>query len=343
MNKKVFVTGATGHLGQTLCPLLIANGYQVLAGVRKRVGDSRAARLAAIGAKLVELDVLKPALLKDNLADVDCVFHLAAIYQFAGNHTHQQIKKTAINGTLNVLAATKSAGVTNVIMTSSTVAVGSNAPAGRQLNESNWNTTTHEPYAIAKTVAELEAYKYCEVNDIKLNTICPAAIIGPNFENHTPTTLPVELALTGKLKAIPPLAFSFVDVRDVAKAHLLAYEKSSVSGRYIASSHYKTMTQMVDTIRLIAPDIQTPRLNLPKAILPALPFIDAMSNKILGTPRFATKEFVKEFGYGEAKFSNKKLSDQLGWQPRSFEESMEDTINWIITKNKQIALQPQYS
>ncbi len=339
MSQKVLVTGATGHLGQTLCRLLIDNGYEVIAGVRKKTGDVRASRLMAMGAELLELDVLQPKLLQNCLQGIQGIFHLAAVYQFAGNYSSQMIKDTAINGTLNVLTAAKNAGVAHVVMTSSTVAVGSDTVNGNQLDESNWNTNTHEPYAIAKTYAELEAFKFSEQHDLQINTICPAAIIGPNFENHTPTTLPIELAMTGGLKAIPPLSFSFVDVRDVALAHLLAYEKSSKSSRYIASGNFKTMAEMVDAIKNIDPDLKTPNFLLPKLLLPLVPQLDWLSNALFGTPRFATRDFINEFGNTEPRFSTEKIERDLNWSARPFEQSIEDTVNWI--KKKQNSVKPQ--
>lgn len=326
MSASVLITGATGHLGQVLTRLLVSQGYKVVAGVRCLSGDRRVDVLRELGVEIAEVDILKPESLHTAMAGIDGVFHLAAVYSFTS--ANDTLRMTAVEGTLNVLRAARAAGVTRVVMTSSTTAVGSHAAGGHALDESHWNHNTLEPYARAKTEAEWSALMFAKQQQMTLATIVPAAIIGPGFWIHTPSTQPLDLALKGDLKVIPPLEFSFVDVRDVAQAHLLAFEQKA-EGRFIVSGEYCSMSELMRQVKQAEPKAKTPSISLPKVFLPLLPFLDYLSNILWRTPRFATPAFVREFGGKEPRFSSAKIQQQLGWQPRPFSESVRDTLVWI--------------
>ena len=127
-------------------------------------------------------------------------------------------------------------GVEKVIFTSSTAAVGKEALDGGALTEEDWNDGSDQPYAYAKTEAERRAWKYAEENQLKLVVINPTAVIGPNFYRHTPTTMMFRNVMGGKFPLIPPVIFGYVDVRDVAMGHVLAYENDNANGRHILLS-----------------------------------------------------------------------------------------------------------
>ena len=48
--------------------------------------------------------------------------------------------------------------------------------------------------------------------------------------------------------------WSFVDVRDVVDALLLAYEKPEASGRYICASHTVKLRDLVDMLKSMYPN-----------------------------------------------------------------------------------------
>ncbi|MBL8613027.1 MAG: NAD(P)H-binding protein, partial [Myxococcales bacterium] len=68
---------ATGHIGSTLCRALSEAGVAVRALVRP---SSDRSALEALGAEIVEGDVLDPGSLRRGAAGVDAVFHLAAVF-----------------------------------------------------------------------------------------------------------------------------------------------------------------------------------------------------------------------------------------------------------------------
>ncbi len=57
--------------------------------------------------------------------------------------------------------------------------------------------------------------------------------------------------------------------------------------------------------------------------------LDWLGNKLTGTPRFATREFMAEYGGRALNCTSKKIRRDLGWAPMEFAASLHDTLTWI--------------
>ncbi|HEY5058969.1 MAG TPA: complex I NDUFA9 subunit family protein [Gaiellaceae bacterium] len=107
----VLVTGGTGFIGPHVVHALRVRELPVRALVRDR---SRAPHLAAWGAELVEGDVTDPASLRAACAGVDAVVHLVSIIK----GSRADFERVMVEGTRNVVAAAKEAGVRRFVLTS---------------------------------------------------------------------------------------------------------------------------------------------------------------------------------------------------------------------------------
>ena len=328
--RTVLVTGANGHVCYNVAKLLRSKGYNVRASVRDLSNPKKTSHLRALGVELVEADIMKPETLTGAVAGVDGVFQIAAVYRIWAPDPENDIIAPGVTGGLNVLRAAKEAGVKRVVLTSSCAAVGSDATEANPLTENDWNDAATSPYYVAKTRGEREAWKFAKETGLDLVTINPCAIIGPGFYRHTPSTETFELLLRGKLPAVPPIAFSFVDVRDVASAHVLAYENPQAKGRYItAAAHYRMMDLMKYIKEEIDPDVKVPKFELPKAAIPVISSLDWLANKVARTPRQLPKDLADEMIGKTQIVSSEKIRRELGWQPLPFEQSLKDTLDWI--------------
>lgn len=118
-------------------------------------------------------------------------------------------------------------------------------------SESDWNPNTYEDglkndkavsYRVSKTIAERSAWKFVEDEKptFDLVTICPPLVFGPIAQHlnslsdiNTSNGRFLEL-VQGKWKSeiLPSIGVNlWVDVRDVAVAHVAAFEKADAGGK----------------------------------------------------------------------------------------------------------------
>lgn len=326
---KIVVTGANGHLGSTIVEQLVEAGYNVRATVRNKNDPFKTQRLKKLGVEIVEANLLNLDSLVTAFGGCDGLFQVAAGYKMDSKDPERDIIRPAIEGTKNALLAAKQAGIKKIIYTSSVAAVGTSKD-GNALDESQWNDNAVENYTISKNKAERLAWQLAEQHKLNLVTILPCTIIGPNFKTHTPSTFLFQKIADGNLPIIPPINMSFVDVRDVAAAHISAYENDHAHGRYIVSEGEYMMKDIIAKFKQIDPMLKLPNMVAPKFIVPLLPLFDWLEHKFTGSMRVLTRALAKEYmGEYQQIVTAKKAMDELDWKPRAIEITLKDSLEWI--------------
>jgi len=331
---KVLVTGANGHVGYNLCQALAArDGYSVRASVRSLADPAKTTPLRAIGGiELAELNVRDATQFDAALEGVELLFHVAAAYTVVprdASHV-QEIMRDSVEGVEVALAAAARAGVKKVVLTSSVVALPLRRPGEPPATESDWASDLRMPYVRAKTEAERAAWRLAEKLKLNLATVLPGGVGGPGFQRRTPTLDLLEGIMLGNMRfGAPKLNFTYVDVRDVAEAHILAAERGA--GRYIASNDESpTLTKFSHTMHEIDPAVPAAPLRLPEFVNPLLPLVDRMNAWLLGAPRFATTEGVAMLGGLEYRVSSERAKSELGWAPKyTLRASLAETMRAI--------------
>ena len=112
--RRAFVTGAAGVLGSRLVSRLIGAGFKVRGLVLP--GDPQRARLAQLGCEIWEGDIRDATSLRGACADVDIVYHLAAIIISYDPRAFTEIN---LEGTRNVVAEAEASGAKHFIYVSS--------------------------------------------------------------------------------------------------------------------------------------------------------------------------------------------------------------------------------
>ncbi|XVE81511.1 hypothetical protein DITRI_Ditri15bG0070400 [Diplodiscus trichospermus] len=303
---KVCVTGAGGYLGSWIVKLLLSNNYAVHGTVRLP-GDAKYAHLnqlekASDNLKLFKADVLDYDSLSSAIAGCTGVFHVASpVPSTTVPNPQVELLEPAVKGTLNVLKACLDANVKRVVVVSSGAAVSLNPkwPAGQVKDETCWSdkeycAATKNWYCLSKTEAEFEAFEFAKRTGLDVVTVCPTLILGPLLQ---PTVNSSSLVLIKLLKegydSLENKRRAIVDVRDIAQALLLVYEKPEGEGRYICTAHSIKASDLVDKLRSIFPHYNYP------------------------------KSFIE--GGKEDMLSSEKLQ-KLGWSHRPLEETLVDSI-----------------
>ncbi len=241
--KHVFITGASGFIAKHILRELFEKGYTVRASVRS---EKRKAELQQLfpdeNLEIAFLDLNKDEGWSEAMHGCDVLMHTASPFPMGEPRNRDELIRPAVDGTLRALRAAKAAGITRVVLTSSSAAIYKDAskPKDAPSDEQNW-TTPDSPsvsaYEASKTLAERAAWDFVSKNpEIELTTINPGAVFGSPMDQRFGTSLElVEQLMTGKLPMAPPLDLVTVDVRDVAMMHVAAIELDAAKGQRFAA------------------------------------------------------------------------------------------------------------
>jgi dihydroflavonol-4-reductase len=331
-SRPVLVTGANGHLGYNLARALTERGYRVRGGVRDPADEVKTAPLRALGIEPVAAELLDRGALEKAVDGVQGVFHTAAVVQMWARDPEEEIVRPTVEGLRNVLDVAARRDVRRVVVTSSIAAVGIDSTPENPLTEAQWNEAPATPYTRAKTLAEKLAWSHAAQSGLDVVAVVPATIIGPGFHRHTPVTRLFELVLRGWLPFGLPTATSYVDARDVAQAKIAAFEFPHARGRYIVSGAYLPLAELVALVADYVPGTRKPWFVLPPRLLPPLIGADWLVSKLFGVPRQLTSEMFDEFANKRTICSSARAERDLGWRPRTIEESVAATVDWIRSR-----------
>nr|XP_011469510.1 PREDICTED: cinnamoyl-CoA reductase 1-like [Fragaria vesca subsp. vesca] len=318
--KVVCVTGASGFIASWLVKLLLQRGYTVKATVRNPNDQKKTEHLLSLDGAKERLHLFKADLLDEGSFDsvvdgCECVFHKPSPETpviVPATDPQAELIDPALKGTLNVLGScVKISSVKRVVITSSMAAVAYNGKhlADDVTIDESWFSDpafcekTKLWYQLSKTLAEEAAWKFAKEKGIDVITINPGWVIGPLLQPTLNFSVEPVLKLVNGTEKFLNTTHRFVDVRDVANAHILAFENPSASGRYCLVGSIKHCSEVVKMLHDISPD-----LNLPNKCADDKPF----------TPTYQV---------------SKERAQSLGVKYTPLEVTLEDTVESLKDKN----------
>ncbi len=244
---RVFVTGGgRGFVGGHLVQALEEAGHDVArewADLRDRAGLEQAMR------------------------GCDAVVHVAALYSY--DAPHAEMEAINVRGTENVIAACGAAGVRRLVHTST---AGTCGPVpGRAATEDDEPPSWELAVPYKRTKLEAERLVLAAAAD-GLEALCvnPTTPIGEGDDVPTPTGRMVCGIASGRYRAtLRSGGLNLVDVRDVARGHVLALERGRPGERYLLGGVNLTLAEVFALIARAA-GRRPPRVRLPYAAAQAL-------------------------------------------------------------------------
>ncbi len=314
---KTLVTGGTGFLGSHVVRVLAKRGDDVRLLVRR---GSTVDHLSEIEFERAGGDVTDRRSVRKALDGVQRVFHLAGTTSMRSG-SRDAVFELNVKGTRVVMEEALAAGVERVVHTSSVAAVGP-ARARGTADESQPFRAGHLgiAYANSKHEAEVEALRL-GAHGLPVVIVNPSFVLGPDDPKGTSMGL-VRRFLLGRIPVYVDGGINIVDVRDVARGHLLADEKGEVGERYILSGRNFTFDRLfADFARLSG------REQLPVK-LPGRPTALAVEMMIrAGVQLPVSPEEVRSATLWWT-YRNTKARRELGFAPRPHEETLEDAVRW---------------
>jgi len=333
----VVVTGASGFIASHIVEQLLAAGYDVRGTVRRPGDAERYAYLrelpgAAERLQLIQADLLEPGVFDEAVEGCVGVLHTASPYAVDVADPQRDLVDPALEGTRNVLGAVAEASsVQRVVLTSSLAAISDEPDPDHTFTEADWNersTLTRNPYYLSKTLAEREAWKLAESQDrYDLVVINPYMTIGPSHGPGMNTSNGVlKSILEGDYPGIMALSWGFVDVRDIAAAHLRALEVPEAAGRHICASEVVDMHEVVRILEEAGYDegFSLPSWDLSGGLATALVKLFSYAQPA-GVGSYLRTHLGKDM-----RWSNRKAREELGVTFRPAKESILAAVSDMI-------------
>ncbi|KAG0600372.1 hypothetical protein M758_11G028400 [Ceratodon purpureus] len=282
--KTVCVTGATGFIASWIVKMLLERGYTVRGTIRNPEKAKYLMQFPGANERLqlLQADLLTPGSFDSVVQGCDGVFHTASPvipYDQEDVDPETQLLDPAIKGTVNVLeSCAKAKGLKRVVLTSSigAVAYTPHRVPGAVLDESSWSDIDHNRdnklwYVLSKTLAEKAAWDLAKQQDLDMVVVNPSGVFGPVLNDSLSMSNELLLnILNGKSKVIPNWVIGQVGVKDVAMAHILAYEHPEAEGRYICSERVAHFSELFSLLAKLYPEyhIEAKQDNGPPRLAP---------------------------------------------------------------------------
>jgi len=321
--KTAVVTGGSGHLGGNLVRTLLDRGYRVRAVVHR---DRRA--LEGLDVEHVTGDVRDRDVMCQALDGADVVFHLAGIVSLFSQDA--RLFETNVLGTRSVVDAAIECKVPRFVHYSSVHAL---ADRGGVVDE-DAPLALDDPkmsYDRAKALSEQEVLKGVE-RGLDAVMVNPTAVLGPHDYKMSQLGLVLVAMCKGWMPALIEGGFNWVDARDVADGAIRAAQTGRTGEHYLLAGQWASVR---DLAALVSKQCgkKVPRFDAPNWLVWGFSIPAEYGAKWTGTRPLVTRYMLTTLK-GHRYVSHQKAAQELGYAPRSLEDTVRDTLDWYRKAEK---------
>lgn len=277
---KIFVTGGTGFIGKHTLNLLSGTSHQLKVLVRKHSDTTFLNKYE--NAVPVEGDLTDKNSLLRAVKDCNYTINIAGHYTFwePDNKIYREVN---VNGTRNVMEASLESGIVKVVHVS-TAGVFGRPPVNPFTEDTKICSNQVSKYFKTKYEGDCAAWDLYEKKNLPLVVIYPSCVLGAGDTKASSDY--IQNMINRKLPAtvFARRTFSFVHVKDVAKAIISALEKEgNIGQKYIVSACSYTWKEINEMIRSIS-GIKLPWIEMPETITMLNAYLLTGVSKLFGSP-----------------------------------------------------------
>lgn len=320
---RTVITGVSGLLGGNLAIELLRQGHAVRATRRAstRVEHLQGHDIDWVDAELGDAEALARA-----FDGADAVFHCAAQVSVKRTVTPGLVAAN-VDGTRHVLAAMRGAG--RLIHCSSVVAVGAMEGDAPCTEAARWNLAEHgldDGYSVTKRDAEALVRAAAQAGQDAV-IVNPCFMFGPYDARPSSGKLIVDV-VRGKAPGWTPGFNNFVDVRDVARGMILAWERGAAGERYILGGENMCYRDIMARIAAIA-GVRAPTWRVPRWIAGLLGRVGDVKEALTGREPLINSVTIR-YGFCPLfQFSSEKARARLGYAPGPIDPAIADALAWF--------------
>ena len=322
----MLVTGATGVVGSNLVRALLKASYKVRVLIRP-TSDLRG--LQDLDIQLCEGDVLKPASLIAAVKGCSLVFHAAAVFAYWGS-SPEDLKELAVSGTRNVLEAARRAGVQRVIVTSSSVVLGSRATPHELDETAQFEDQDSSAYTLSKVSQEKTVLEMGIDLGLDVVSVCPTLAVGSFDYRLSPSNAVIVNYLNDPFRSTFLGGCNIVSARDVATGHILAAERGIGGHRYILGSQNLTWPETHSLISELSGTFGPSVVLNHTASFLAAAAAEASARFARIKPivtRDEAKMSARFYWYSHARIA------KMGYKPMAARQALAEAIAWVHARS----------
>lgn len=314
---RVLLTGASGFIGGHVLDALVSAGYPVRALVRP---GSRW-RLPE-GVELLTGDVRRSGDLARGMEGCRWLVHVAATYSFSPRR-RGEMHDVNVRGTASLLEAARIAGVERAVVTSSSSTVGPARNGCLATEADHVEPEGHSAYHASK----IEQERVALAARLPVVLVLPTAPIGARDRVPTPTGRMVLDVTRGRVPGVVSGGgINFVDVVDVARAHVAALERGGDRERYIVGGVNLGLDEAFALIAAAA-GRRPPRLPIPYVAAFAAGAVDELRCRVTGAEPAVPLEGVRMARH-RMWVDSSRARNELGIAQSPIEPAIEAAVRW---------------
>jgi dihydroflavonol-4-reductase len=266
-----------------------------------------------------------PAVLRA-MEKADVVFHCAADYRLHAPN-RDDLYRTNVEGTDNVMRAASELGVRRVVHTSSVATL---APLAGGVADERRRAALSDavgPYKRTKLLAE-RLVEVWAARGLPVVIVNPSTPVGEGDVRPTPTGQLIVDFLNRRMPAYVDTGLNVVDVRDVAEGHVLAAERGRPGESYILGNANLTLKQILELVgRTVGR--RAPRLRLPHWLPLAIAHVEAPWSRLRGRVPRVPLDGVR-MSKRKMFFDSGKAVRELGLPQSPIEPAIERAVRWFV-------------
>ena len=321
----IFITGATGFIGQHLAKRLADEGHIIHAIYRS---FEKTKSLIHGNVRWFKGDIMDVESLEIAMKGCVQVYHLAA-YAVVWEKNPDDFEKYNVQGTINVIETAVKSGINDIVVTSTAGVFG---PSIKSVIDENSISSVLYFTGYEKSKAESEKIiEPYSKNGLRIIIVNPTRVYGPGILNESNSvTKMIKKYIKGKWHILPGNGksignYAFID--DVVNGHILAMQKGRTGERYILGGENVSYKEFFNNINKITGKKHF-LLKTPLILMLGFAKLLILFNRLFGIRPLITPAHVRKFNcnWETNIFKSKK---ELGYLITSFNEGLKKTIYWV--------------